>query len=80
MEAVDQFIRMGADASLVSAVLQKQSCCINGSVRGYPFRVVFKAGKASSIMTHRDAVLVGIAEQIKSLIGIPRCEVRTYGR
>ena len=75
-EAVNTLCRMGASANLTSAVMCKKSLCLNAFIRDAKVRVILKNGKASSIMVidyHRT-----LAEKLASVIGQPRCEIRTH--
>ena len=72
MANLNNLIRMGADKSIVQAVLAKESRCVAGSVKGSPVRVILKFGKAECLMG-TDA---GVLEAVKASIGGPRTEIR----
>ena len=73
MANINALIRLGADKTLVSAIMSRQeSRCVTGMVAGSPVRVILKFGQASHIMGS-DAQ---ICEAVKAAIGNPRTEIR----
>jgi len=69
---INGLIRMGADATLVSAIMARESRCVTGTVSGSPVRVILKFGMASHIMGS-DAQ---VCQAVKAAIGNPRTEIR----
>ena len=72
MANLNGLIRMGADKTLVKAVMGRESRCLTGAVNGSPVRVILKFGTATHIMGS-DAQ---ICEAVKAFIGNPRTEIR----
>jgi hypothetical protein len=72
MANLNNLIRLGADRSLVAAVMAKESRCVAASVRGIPVRAILKFGRAECLMGTDSAVL----EAVKASIGGPRTEIR----
>jgi len=72
MANINGLIRMGADATLVSAIMARESRCVTGTVSGSPVRVILKFGMASHIMGS-DAQ---VCQAVKAAIGNPRTEIR----
>ena len=72
MANINNLIRLGADARLVSAVMGRESRCVSGTVAGSPVRVILKFGQATDIMGS-DAQII---ESVRAAIGGPRTGIR----
>lgn len=76
-KAISRLIGAGADKALVSAVMQRESRCVNATLRGVAVRVILRDGTATNIMADRSAVKA--VDDVLAAIGSARCEVRWLG-
>ncbi len=76
-KAISRLIGAGADKALVSAVMQRETRCVNATLRGVAVRVILRGGTATSVMADRTAAKA--VEAVLSAIGGPRTEVRWLG-
>jgi hypothetical protein len=74
---IASMIQLGADKRIVDALMSRTTGCVVGSVGGHQVRLIFRNGKAVSIMTNKDAS--DFADAIRSHVGAPKCEIRILG-
>lgn len=67
-------IPTGLSPHIGEAIHCRRSATLSGLFRATPITLTLKGGRASTIVVPRG--FRGLADELKDLIGLPRCQVR----